>query len=49
MLTIGEATRKIIQKALDIEKMPLKNLKISHPDVFYVQYNLFNDYYIALR
>ncbi len=22
---------------------------MSHPDVFYVQYNLFNDYYMALR
>jgi hypothetical protein len=48
-LTIGEATRKITQKSLDIEKFNLKQIKMSHPDVFYVQYNLFNDYYMALR
>ena len=48
-LTIGEATRKITQKALDIEKFDLKQIKMSHPDIFYVQYNMFNDYYMALR
>ena len=49
MLDLGEATRKIIQKSLDIEKMSLSKVKMSHPDIFFVQYNLFNDYYLALR
>ena len=49
LLDIAEATRRIIQKSLDIEKMSLHKIKMSHPDIFYVQYNLLNDYHMALR
>jgi len=35
--------------ASNILQTPLDKIKMSNSDVFFVQHNLFNDYYIALR
>ena len=29
--------------------MPLEEIKESHPDVFFIEFNLFNDYYNSLK
>lgn len=32
-----------------MKNLPLTEIKENHPDVFFVEFNLFNDYYVSLN
>ena len=46
---LSDATQQIISKALNIKNKVLSELISSQSDVFFVTYNLFNDYYVNLK
>jgi hypothetical protein len=47
--TLNEATQQIVSKAQSIVSSRLNNITQNNSDVYFVEYNLFNDYYMALR
>ena len=46
---LNDATQQIISKTLNIQHNNLSNININQSDVFFVTYNLFNDYYSNLK
>eukprot|EP01017_Pseudomicrothorax_dubius_P025798 TRINITY_DN2823_c0_g1_i4.p1 TRINITY_DN2823_c0_g1~~TRINITY_DN2823_c0_g1_i4.p1 ORF type:complete len:594 (-),score=139.09 TRINITY_DN2823_c0_g1_i4:141-1922(-) len=47
--TLYEATQQIISKAFNVRNANLSNITWTNSDVHFVEYNLFNDFYTALR
>lgn len=46
---LNDATQQIISKTLNIQHNNLSDININQSDVFFVTYNLFNDYYSNLK
>jgi len=46
---LTQATEEIISRALDIASLSLTSITPNNSDYYYVNYNLLNDYYAALR
>jgi hypothetical protein len=46
---MNEGTQQIIAKSMNIKQAELKDITLDNPDVFFVEYNLFSDYYMTLR
>jgi len=49
LFDLNDATQQIISKALNIKNLELSGLTFNESDVFFVTYNLFNDYHINLK
>lgn len=45
---LNEATKQIISKSFNILALPLSSIRMSNPDVYFLIYNMFNDYYMQL-
>ena len=45
---LNEAIKQIIAKAFNIKKTPLSSLTHDNTDVFFINYNMFNDFYINI-
>lgn len=48
LFDLNEATKQIIAKSFNIKVASLVNIQASNTDVFFLNYNLFNKYYMAL-
>lgn len=46
---LNQASQQIISKAFNVINMNLTQLSLSDPNVFFVMFNMFNDYYVNLQ
>jgi hypothetical protein len=45
---LNEATKQIISKSFNILNLPLASITTTNADVYFLVYNIFNDYYLKL-
>ena len=48
-LTMEEGTIQCVNSAANIQKLPLNQIDERNPDVYYITYNNFNEFYVKLR
>lgn len=49
LYNLNDATQQIISKILNIKNKPLSDLTANQSDIFFIENNLFNEYYFGLR
>lgn len=49
LYNLNDATQQIISKILNIKNKPLSDLSANQSDIFFIENNLFNEYYFGLH